>query len=103
MLQNGHVYTLESDADFNLNPKYLLTLQTYMPGEVVDGKRAYVHIAYADDAEGNGFVTADELSNGSNNTEPVATYSLRRNVSTYTETEPETTSIRTPTICPDRV
>ena len=86
MLQNGHVYILESDADFILNPKYLLTLQTYMPGEVVDGKKAYVHIAYADDAKGNGFVTADELSNGSNNTEPVATYSLRRNTSSYTET-----------------
>ena len=79
MLQNGNVYTLEKDDSFNLKPKYVLTLQTYMPGEVVDGKRAFVHIAYADDDNGSGFVTESELSNGNYNQEPVATYNLRRN------------------------
>lgn len=79
MLQNGNVYTLEKDDSFNLKPKYVLTLQTYMPGEVVDGKRAFVHIAYADDDNGSGFITESELSNGNYNQEPVSTYNLRRN------------------------
>ena len=79
MLQNGHVYTLEKDENYNLKPKYILTLQTYTPGEVIDGKKAFVHIAYADDANGSGFITESELSNESYNPEPVATYNLRRN------------------------
>ena len=84
MLQNAHVYILESNGGI-LKPVFLLALQSYNQGEVIDGKSAYVHIAYANDSYGNGFVT-DEQLRGETNTEPVATYGLRRSVATYSAT-----------------
>ena len=84
MLQNAHVYILESNGGV-LRPVFLLALQSYNQNEVIDGKSAYVHIAYANDSYGNGFVT-DEQLRGDTNTEPVATYGLRRSVATFSAT-----------------
>jgi hypothetical protein len=50
MLENAHVYILEV-VDFNLKPKFILALKTYDPGDVIDGRNAYVHFAYTNDIE----------------------------------------------------
>ncbi len=61
MLQNAHVYKLEN-IDGNLTPKFIIALQSYDPGSIINGKNAYVHIAYADSSNGQiGFVTAQEV------------------------------------------
>ena len=51
MLENGHVYILKIDDkdNFSLKPNYLISMQTYDPSDVIDGKNAYVHIAYTND------------------------------------------------------
>ena len=67
MLENGHVYILELTEDFTLNPKFLIAVQSFDPNSVIDGKTAYVHIAYAEDII-NGmfknFITDQQLRNG---------------------------------------
>ena len=76
LLQNAHVYVLETD-NLSLTPKYLLGLQSYNNNDVIDGKNAYVHIAYAN--EPNSYDGLEIVNNGGS--EPVATYGLRRTVS----------------------
>lgn len=63
MLENGHVYILEIENNsFTLNPNFIIALQTFDPDTVLDGKTAYVHIAYADSPDGSkNFITDDNL------------------------------------------
>lgn len=67
MLENGHVYILELTKDSILNPKFLIAVQSFDPNSVIDGKTAYIHIAYAEDII-NGifrnFITDQQLRNG---------------------------------------
>ena len=67
MLENGHVYILELTKYFILNPKFLIALQSFDPNSVIDGKTAYIHIAYAEDII-NGifrnFITDQQLRDG---------------------------------------
>ena len=88
ILENAHVYILENDGGDSLRPKFLLALHSYDPADVINGKNAYVHIAYANTSDGkDGFVTDDELRGESNIPESVSTYGLRRNTpSTYNNT-----------------
>lgn len=66
MLENGHVYILELTKDFILNPKFLIAVHSFDPNSVIDGKPAYVHIAYTEDII-NGifknFITDQQLRN----------------------------------------
>ena len=55
MLENGHVYTLEIDENFKLNPIFSFALQSFDPSIVIDGRTAYIHIAYAESPDGSGF------------------------------------------------
>lgn len=65
ILENAHLYRLEK-IDVNLKPKYILSLQSYDPASIVNGKNAYVHLAYADNADGSvGFIKQDDIYNGS--------------------------------------
>ena len=91
MLKNGHVYILEVDSNFDLKPKFILALQSYDPNSVINGKTAYVHIAFANSSDGSeDFKTAQELRGDSIEVEPATTFSLRRNVSsTYSNTDNE--------------
>ena len=88
ILENAHVYILENDGGDTLRPKFLLALHSYDPADVINGKNAYVHIAYANSSDGkDGFVTDEELRGENNETESVSTYDLRRNTpSTYKNT-----------------
>ena len=52
LLENGHVYILEVDDNFNLKPEYICGIQSYDPGTVIDGKDSYVHFAYSDYPDG---------------------------------------------------
>jgi hypothetical protein len=81
LLQNGHVYILEPMAidGFDLEPKFILALQSYDPQAIIDGKSAYMHIAYADNVYGDNMVTDQQLRNENTETEPIATFGLRRN------------------------
>ena len=80
MLQNAHVYILEVDIkdNFTLKPKYVFGLQSYDNSEIIDGKNAYVHIAYSHYPDGTDFKTLEDLQKENNNTEPVSTFNLRR-------------------------
>lgn len=81
MLQNAHVYKLEN-IDGNLTPKFMITLQSYDPASIINGKNAYVHIAYADSSNGQiGFVTAQEVR-GEFIEEQATTFGLNRNLNT---------------------
>ena len=81
MLENGHVYILELTKDFILNPKFLIAVQSFDPNSVIDGKTAYVHIAYAEDII-NGifknFITDQQLRNGEiiSNPNELSTYNI---------------------------
>lgn len=81
MLKNGRVYILEVDNyTFNLKPKYIISLSTYNPSDVIDGKNAYVHIAYANAPNSrDGFITDQQLRNEYGGEPAVATFNLRRN------------------------
>lgn len=86
MLQNGHVYILELESNV-LRPKFILALQSYNPSDTIDGKSAYVHIAYAKDTNGTGFITDSQMRGeeyAETDEEPVTTYSLKRNAVAYT-------------------
>ena len=48
LLDNGHVYILELDDNFELKPKFIIPIQSYDPGTIIEGKNAYIHIAYSD-------------------------------------------------------
>jgi hypothetical protein len=73
MLKNAHVYILESD-NFGLKPKYLMGLQSFNPADVIDGKNAYIHIAYSNAPNSSdGFITDQQLRGDS-----ISTFSLRR-------------------------
>ena len=80
MLQNGHVYILEVDIkdNFTLKPKYVFGLQSYDNSEIIDGKNAYVHIAYSYYPDGTDFKTLEDLQKENSSTEPVSTFNLRR-------------------------
>ena len=80
LLQNGHVYILEPMVigGFDLEPKFLLALQSYDPQTIIDGKSAYMHIAYADNVYGDNMITDQQLRNENTETEPIATFGLRR-------------------------
>ena len=81
MLKNAHIYILEEDKtnNFKLQPVFLLTLQTYDPDTIVNGRQAYVHFAYADSSDGSeGFITDNNLRGESTNNGGVATFNLRR-------------------------
>ena len=85
ILQNAHVYSLENDGGV-LKPKFKLALQSYDKNSVIDGKNAYVHIAYSNTptpTSREDFVTDQQLREENNNTEPVETYSLKRSATTY--------------------
>lgn len=85
MLKNGHVYILETD-NFELKPKFILALKTYDPGDVIDGRNAYVHFAYTNDIESfDDFITDQQIRGEVGETEPVeaiATFGLGRAIST---------------------
>ena len=76
MLQNGHVYILKIQPDtFELAPEFVFAMQTYNPGDVIDGKNAYLHIAYSNSYDGNeGFITNQQL----NANKPSTTFNLKR-------------------------
>jgi hypothetical protein len=80
MLKNAHVYILETNSEFKLTPKYIFTLQSYDPSTTINGENAYMHIAYANSPDGDGFVTDQELRNENVEVEPAMTYNLRRDV-----------------------
>lgn len=81
MLKNGRVYILEVDNyTFNLKPKYIISLSTYNTSDIIDGKNAYVHIAYANAPNStDGFITDQQLRNEYVEEPAVATFNLRRN------------------------
>lgn len=76
MLQNGHVYILKIQPDtFELAPEFVFAMQTYNPGDVIDGKNAYLHIAYSNSSDGTkDFITSQEL----NANKPSTTFNLKR-------------------------
>lgn len=78
-LENAHVYILDIDENnFTLKPKYMLALHSYNSGDIVNGKNAYVHIAYTKDLNNyDGFITDEELRD-----EPITTFNLTRGVDT---------------------
>ena len=88
MLENAHVYILEYETEnnFNLRPKFILGLQSFNPDDVIHGRHAYVHIAYANKPNSyEGFITDEDLRGNdsyteTDSTEPVATFSLRKGV-----------------------
>ena len=74
-LEDGQVYVLEL-IGYDLVPVYRFSMQSYNPGDVVNGRSSYVHFAYANSSDGSkDFITGDEIR-GDN----VSTYGLRRNV-----------------------
>ena len=85
LLENAHVYKLEVDntnSNFSLKPIFLIALQSYNQGDVVNGQNAYMHIAYADSPDGiDNFTTSQSLRGEvvEDETETVSTFSLRRN------------------------
>ena len=84
-LENGHVYVLET-IGYNLVPIFKVAMQSYNPGDVVNGKSAYVHFAYANSSDGSeDFITADEIRN--NGGGGASTYGLRRTVNTIDESD----------------
>lgn len=65
ILENGHVYMLSADDNFELNPKYIFSMQSYDPGSIIDGKESYVHFAYTNDIESfDGFITDSQIRKG---------------------------------------
>ena len=79
MLENANIYILESDNNFNLKPKYIVSLNSYNSDSIVDGRNAYVHFAYADSPDGKeGFKTDQELRKELGETESSTTFSLTR-------------------------
>ena len=56
ILENGHVYKLEQNDNFELEPIYIISIQSYDPGTVIDGKQSYVHFAYANSIDGEDFI-----------------------------------------------
>lgn len=80
LLKTAHVYILEADKNtFKLNPKFLLALQSYNPGDIIDGKDAYVHAAWSNTPNTtDGFVTDQDLRGENVNDDAVATFSLKR-------------------------
>ena len=80
LLQNAHVYilTAEDGDEFNLRPRFLLGLQSYDINDVINGKNAYIHIAYANSPYGDDFITDQKLRGESQETESVATFNLLR-------------------------
>lgn len=94
MLENGHVYILEVDnTSFKLNPKFIIALQTYDPSSVIDGKTAYIHIAYANSPDGSkDFITDQKLrTNNKNNIDEEVTENYSSN-SSYSNTNINTNS-----------
>lgn len=86
ILENAHVYIL-NNQNGNLEPTFLLALQSYEPGSIVNGKNAYVHIAYADSPNGSdNFITADRLRGEEYASEPITTFNLR-NIETYSNSD----------------
>jgi hypothetical protein len=82
MLENAHVYILEAETDYKLKPKFIIALQSYNAGDVVDGKNAYIHIAYANAPNSyDGFITDQQLRGDSYDTEDVSTFSITRSIS----------------------
>lgn len=74
-LENGHVYVLEL-IGIDLVPVYKISMQSYNPGDVVNGKNAYVHFAYANSSNGSvDFITGDDIRENT-----PTTYNLRRMV-----------------------
>lgn len=69
MLQNAHVYRLElNNETYKLEPKFLIALQSYDPSSVVNGKTAYMHIAYSNSDDGSeDFITDKELRENTKN------------------------------------
>lgn len=65
MLKNGHVYILKEDENSTLKtlkPNYIMSLQSYNQDDVVDGRSAYIHIAYAISTNPYvGFITNEQL------------------------------------------
>ena len=80
LLQNAHIYilTTEDGDEFRLKPRFLLGLQSYDINDVINGKNAYIHIAYANSPYGDGFITDQQLRGDSQSTESVATFNLLR-------------------------
>ena len=66
MLKNGHVYileVLEEDGNSTLKPNYIMALQSYNQDDVINGKSAYIHIAYANSTAPDyvDFITNEKL------------------------------------------
>lgn len=80
ILESAHVYILKN-VNGDLKPSFLIALQSYKHGDIIDGRSAYLHIAYADNVNGDNLVTNQELNSGSNETEAISTFNLTRNVS----------------------
>ena len=79
ILQNGHVYILKENTNtFDLTPIFIFAMQSFDPNTIIDGKNSYLHIAYADNANGDNLVTDRELNGDSNE---MSTFNLMRNVS----------------------
>ena len=81
ILENGHVYTLKIDEtdNFTLKPNYTISLQTYDPSDVIDGKNAYVHIAYTNNiTDFDGFETDQQLRGEELESGDISTFNLIR-------------------------
>lgn len=63
MLENGHVYILKVDVtdNFKLKPNFIIALQSLDLNKIIDGKTAYVHIAYANSPDGTKDFITDQM------------------------------------------
>jgi hypothetical protein len=65
ILENGHVYMLSADDNFELKPKYIFSMQSYDQDSVIDGKESYVDFSYTNDIESfDGFITDNQIRKG---------------------------------------
>ena len=62
MLKNGHVYILKENEETKLlNPNYIMGLQSYNQDDIIDGRSAYIHIAFANSQDGDDLILSEEL------------------------------------------
>ena len=65
MLKNGHVYILEEDEESKLKPNYIMGLQSYNQDDIINGRSAYIHIAFANSQNGDGLILSEDLKDKS--------------------------------------
>lgn len=95
-LENGHVYVLEV-MGYDLIPVYKISMQSYNPNDIVNGKHSRVHFAYANSSDGvKDFTTGDSIRE-----DTPTTYSLRRTVAATNEGDGEEKTYTYMGVCSD--